>query len=61
MELAQGPGSRRPDSDGDGANLAEVPHALEYYDIHNNGRKGYVIRPVVLASLLGKSFDNLNR
>jgi hypothetical protein len=47
--MAQVPGSKRPISDDDNMNPAEVPQAFEYYDIHNNGRKDYVIRPVVLG------------
>lgn len=46
---AQVPGSKRPISDDDNMNPAEVPQAFEYYDIHNNGRKGYVIRPIVFG------------
>ncbi|KAH3517094.1 hypothetical protein KXV64_007113, partial [Aspergillus fumigatus] len=47
MELAQGPDPRPSISDDDDTNPAEIPQALEYYDIHNNGRKGYAIRPVL--------------
>jgi hypothetical protein len=45
--VAQVPCLKRPISDDDDTNPVEVPQAFEYYDIHNNGRKGYVIRPVV--------------
>lgn len=47
--VAQAPCLKQPISDDDNTNPAEVPQAFEYYDIHNNGRKGYVIRPVVFG------------
>jgi hypothetical protein len=35
--MAQVPGSKQPSSNDDNINPAEVPQALKYYDIHNNG------------------------
>lgn len=32
--------------DGDTEEQVDVPQALEYYEVHNNGRRGYVIHPI---------------